>query len=141
MHRVLVRLGLNRLRDLDRPTGKPMRARRYERERPGELIHVDVKKLGKIRPGGGWRVHGRGSAQANAARRLGMPRRRSLPFALGTIFSRTDTGVKRRALTCSRSSARNRPAAVPIERGVTPSIPAERAPLFRCRPGAVARRR
>lgn len=68
VHRVLVRLGLNRLRDLDRPTGEAMRAQRYERDRPGELVHVDVKKLGKIRSGGGWRAHGRGSEQANAAR-------------------------------------------------------------------------
>jgi transposase len=67
VHRVLVRLGLNRLRDLDRPTGEQLRRpHRYERDRPGELIHVDVKKLGRIRPGGGWRVHGRDSAQAHA---------------------------------------------------------------------------
>ncbi len=33
---------------------------RYERERPGELVHIDVKKLGRIPDGGGWRVHGRG---------------------------------------------------------------------------------
>ena len=32
---------------------------RYERERPGELVHVDVKKLGRIPDGGGWRAHGR----------------------------------------------------------------------------------
>lgn len=32
---------------------------RYERQRPGELIHVDVKKLGRIPEGGGWRAHGR----------------------------------------------------------------------------------
>ncbi len=42
---------------MDRPTGEVIR--RYERERPGELIHVDVKKLGRIPPGGGWRVLGR----------------------------------------------------------------------------------
>jgi transposase InsO family protein len=70
VHRVLVRLGISRLRDLDRPTGEQLRRpHRYERDRPGELIHVDVKKLGRIRPGGGWRVHGRDSAQAHAARR------------------------------------------------------------------------
>jgi len=34
---------------------------RYERERPGELVHMDVKKLARIPDGGGWRVHGRGS--------------------------------------------------------------------------------
>lgn len=68
VHRVLVRLGISRLRDLDRPTGEPLRAQRYERQRPGELVHVDVKKLGKIRDGGGWWAHGRDSAQAKAAR-------------------------------------------------------------------------
>ena len=51
------RCGLNRLAFLNRPTGQVIR--RYERSRPGELIHVDVKKLGRIPDGGGWRVHGR----------------------------------------------------------------------------------
>jgi hypothetical protein len=45
-HRVLTRHGLNRLAYLDRPTGQLNR--RYERARPGELIHVDVKKLGLL---------------------------------------------------------------------------------------------
>ena len=35
---------------------------RYERERPGELVHVEVKKLAGIPTGGGWRQHGRGQA-------------------------------------------------------------------------------
>jgi hypothetical protein len=34
-------------------------ANRYERDKPGELVHVDVKKLGRIPDGGGWRAHGR----------------------------------------------------------------------------------
>lgn len=55
-YKVLVRNGCSRLSDLDRPTRKPIR---YVRERPGELLHVDVKKLGRIPDGGGWRVHGR----------------------------------------------------------------------------------
>ena len=33
-------------------------ARRYERAVPGELVHVDVKKLGRIPEGGGWRAQG-----------------------------------------------------------------------------------
>ena len=61
VHRVLVRLGLNRLAWLDRPTGRIIR--RYERAHPGELVHLDVKKLGRLRPGGGHRVHGRDAAQ------------------------------------------------------------------------------
>jgi transposase InsO family protein len=55
VHRVLKRLGAPRLRDLDRPSRVVVR---YERERPGELVHVDIKKQGRIPPGGGWRVHG-----------------------------------------------------------------------------------
>jgi len=73
VHRVLVRLGLARLAWLDRPTGRVIR--RYERAWPGELVHLDVKKLGKIRPGGGHRAHGRDSAlaraQHTAAQRIG----------------------------------------------------------------------
>ncbi len=67
MHRVLVRHGLNRLSFLDRPTGQVIR--RYERDRPGELVHVDVKKLGRIPDGGGHKVLGR---QAGRATRNGM---------------------------------------------------------------------
>ncbi len=56
VHRVLRRLGAPRIRDLDRPTRVVVR---FERERPGELVHVDVKKQGRIPTGGGWRVLGR----------------------------------------------------------------------------------
>ena len=56
VHRVLRRHGAPRLADIDRPTRTVVR---YERERPGELVHVDVKKQGRIPDGGGWRVHGR----------------------------------------------------------------------------------
>src|SRR3712207_326665 len=58
-HRILTRHGMPRLAWLDRPTGTPVR---YERDRPGELVHVDIKKLGRLREGGCWRVHGRDSA-------------------------------------------------------------------------------
>jgi transposase InsO family protein len=57
VHRVLRRLGAPRLQDLDRPTRVIVR---YERERPGELVHVDIKKQGRIPTGGGWRVRGKG---------------------------------------------------------------------------------
>jgi transposase InsO family protein len=57
VHRVLTRYGLARLRWLDRATGQPIR--RYEHDAPGDLIHIDVKKLGKIPDGGGWRKLGR----------------------------------------------------------------------------------
>ena len=57
VHRVLSRYGLARLSWLDRPTGRVIR--RYEHAAPGDLVHLDVKKLGRIPPGGGWRIHGR----------------------------------------------------------------------------------
>jgi transposase InsO family protein len=60
VHAVLVRHGLNRLDHLDRATRVPIR--RMESFRPGELVHIDVKKLGRIPPGGGWKVRGRGAA-------------------------------------------------------------------------------
>jgi transposase len=66
IHAVLRRRGLPRLAWLDRPTGQPVR--RYERDWPGELIHVDVKKIGRLRDGGGWRVHGRDSLEHRQAR-------------------------------------------------------------------------
>ena len=59
VHRVLCRHGLNRVAWMDRPTGRVIR--RIHTDRPGELVHIDVKKLGRIPPGGGWRVHGRGN--------------------------------------------------------------------------------
>ncbi|MFJ9908823.1 IS481 family transposase [Streptomyces sp. NPDC101152] len=62
VHRILTRHGLNRLAFLDRPTGQPIR--RYERDRPGELVHVDVKKLGRIPDGGGHKVLGRQAGRA-----------------------------------------------------------------------------
>ncbi len=63
------RHGLHRLAWLDRPTGEPIR--RYERAAPGDLVHMDVKKLGKLPDGGGWRAHGRGSEAHKASRRAG----------------------------------------------------------------------
>lgn len=56
VYAVLRRHRVSRLRDFDRITRAPIR---YVRERPGELVHVDVKKLGRIPPGGGHRVVGR----------------------------------------------------------------------------------
>jgi hypothetical protein len=63
VHRVLVRLGINRLAWMDRPTGQVIR--RYERDHPGSLVHVDIKKLGRIPDGGGWKVLGRGVGVKN----------------------------------------------------------------------------
>lgn len=62
--RVLRRRGIPYLRDCDPMTGVVIKASkstavRYEHDRPGALVHVDVKKLGRIPDGGGWRAHGR----------------------------------------------------------------------------------
>ena len=55
---VLRRHGVSRLAHADRLTGVPVR---YVRERPGELLHVDVKRLGRVPPGGGHRILGDGA--------------------------------------------------------------------------------
>ena len=55
IYAVLRRHGQSRLDHTDRPTGVSIR---YERNRPGELVHIDVKKLGRIPDGGGWRKRG-----------------------------------------------------------------------------------
>ncbi len=59
VYSVLRRHGLSRLRDGDRATGVPIR---YVRDHPGELIHLDMKPLGRIPAGGGHRVRGRAYA-------------------------------------------------------------------------------
>jgi transposase InsO family protein len=63
VHAILVRCRLNRLRHIDRVTGEPVR--RYEHDHPGALLHVDVKKLGNIPDGGGWRFLGRQQGDRN----------------------------------------------------------------------------
>ncbi|HEX5335668.1 MAG TPA: IS481 family transposase [Propionicimonas sp.] len=65
VHKILVRNRLNRLNYVDRATGEPVR--RYEHPYPGSMIHVDVKKLGNIPDGGGWRFVGRVQGQRNKA--------------------------------------------------------------------------
>ncbi|GHG43853.1 IS481 family transposase [Sinomonas cellulolyticus] len=67
--RHLAHLGLNRRRFID-PNGESNREpKRIHARWPGHMVHVDVKKVGRIPDGGGHRVHGRGSAQAKAAER------------------------------------------------------------------------
>jgi transposase InsO family protein len=63
VHRVLTRYRMARLRWLDRPTGQVIR--RIESSRCGDLVHIDVKKLGKIPAGGGWRMLGRSAGRRN----------------------------------------------------------------------------
>jgi transposase InsO family protein len=76
--RVLARAGMPHLAMLDPISGQVIRsskatAVRYERDRPGELVHMDVKKIGRIPDGGGWRAHGRraGSIMRDRSTRVG----------------------------------------------------------------------
>jgi transposase InsO family protein len=78
VNRILHRHRMPRLAACDPMTGKPIRASkttavRYERARPGELVHMDVKKIGRIPDGGGWRAHGRhiGKTAAQKKARIG----------------------------------------------------------------------
>lgn len=72
VHRVLVRRGLSRLRDLDPPADEHLREGvPYEHARVGDLVHVGVKKLGRIPAGGGWRMHNRGTEAARASKGTG----------------------------------------------------------------------
>jgi transposase InsO family protein len=73
--RILRRHGLPRLAECDPLTGEVIRASkttalRYERGAPGDLVHVDVKKIGKIPDGGGWKAHGRSMGSTAAQKRL-----------------------------------------------------------------------
>ena len=90
VHAVLVRCRLNRLWHVDRRTGEPIR--RYEHDRPGALLHVDVKKLGNIPDGGGWRYVGRAQGERNRAATAatgGKPRNRHYNPVIGTAFVHT----------------------------------------------------
>lgn len=72
VHRILRSARLNRLSYIDRATGEPVR--RYEHPYPGSLVHVDVKKLGNIPDGGGWRYVGRRQGEKNRAATPHKPR-------------------------------------------------------------------
>lgn len=83
-HRVLVRCGLNRLSHVDRATGEPVR--RYEHERPGAMLHVDVKKFGNIPDGGGWRFVGRAQGARNRAATPNKPKNAHRNPKMGHAF-------------------------------------------------------
>ena len=87
VHAVLVRCRLNRLRHIDIRTGEPMR--RYEHDKPGAMIHVDVKKLGNIPDGGGWRFVGRQQGLKNRAMTPNKPRSKHRGVKIGMAFVHT----------------------------------------------------
>lgn len=59
VQQILNQAGAGRLNRGDRATKEPVR--RYQRDRPGELVYVDIKKLAGIPTGGGWKIHGKGN--------------------------------------------------------------------------------
>lgn len=66
VYNVLARYGLAKLAWLDRATGRVIR--RYEHDAPGDLVHVDIKKLGRIPDGGGHKVLGKAAGNRNKTR-------------------------------------------------------------------------
>jgi transposase InsO family protein len=89
VHAVLVRCRINRLGRIDRVSSEPLR--RYEHDRPGALLHVDVTKFGNIPDGGGWRYVGRAQGGRNRSRtaRSGASRSASGDPLLGTAYLHT----------------------------------------------------
>ncbi len=93
--RTLNRLVLNRRRFID-PNGADNRTPRpIVARRPGHMIHVDVKKVGRIPDGGGWRAHGRNSAQAKV---VGAAKKRGVRAGYVYLHSAVD-GYSRLAYT------------------------------------------
>lgn len=111
--RILPRHGLPYLRECDPITGEVIRsskttAVRYEHDRPGELVRMDVKKIDRIPDGGRWRVHGRENREATKRPRQEdrirlHPLARRRPFTAGVL-----RGLARRERTNLRGVPRTR---------------------------------
>ena len=87
VHAVLVRCRLNRLTHVDRATGEPIG--RYQHEQPGDLLHVDVKKLGRVPDGGGWRYLSRQQGRKNRAATPNKPQNKYRNPLIGTCYLHT----------------------------------------------------
>jgi len=90
VYAVLRRCRLNRLTHIDRATGEAIR--RYEHDKPGDMLHVDVKKLGRVPDGGGWRYVGRQEGYRNRSttvERTGNPRNKWHNPLVGTCYLHT----------------------------------------------------
>ena len=135
LHRVLQRHGVSRLADLERRNGRVVR--RIETCRPGELVHVDIKKQARIPDGGGWKVNGR--AKRVDSRRAGRPKL-GYAFIHSAVdaYSRlayseihpdeqglTAVGFWRRAVAFFASYG------ITVERVITDNGPCYRADVFR----------
>ena len=90
VYAVLVRCRLNRLTHIDRAAGEPIR--RYEHDKPGDMLHMDVKKLGRVPDGGGWRYVGRqqgGKNRSATVGRTGKPRNKWHNPLIGRCYLHT----------------------------------------------------
>jgi transposase InsO family protein len=87
VYAVLRRCRVHRLWHVDRRTGEVVR--RYEHDYPGSLIHVDVKKLGNIPVGGGWRYVGRQQGARNKVITPGLARNKYRQPLSGHAFVHT----------------------------------------------------
>jgi transposase InsO family protein len=87
VHAVLVRCRLNHLSHIDIRTGEPIR--RYEHSHPGAMLHIDVKKLGNIPDGGGWRFVGRARGKRNRHAMPEVRRNRRYQPVLGHAYVHT----------------------------------------------------
>ena len=87
VHRIRSSCHLNRLTHVDRATGEPVR--RYEHDHPGAMLHVDVKKLGNIPDGGGWRYVGRRQGEKNRAATPGKLRSKYSDPLMGKAYVHT----------------------------------------------------
>lgn len=108
IYAVLRRHGMNRLDHTDRPTGVPIR---YEREHPGELVHIDVKKLGRIPDGGGWRMLGRSTETRRHQERTRREGRLGYDYIHAAVDDRSrvayvEVHPDERGETCARFLAR-----------------------------------
>jgi transposase InsO family protein len=120
---VLARIGLGKVSRLEPPEPP----NRYERAAPGELIHIDVKKLVRIEKGAGHRVTGRRTSQARGAGWefvhvcVDDATRLAYVEVLGDEKARTAIGFLRRALAFYRSHG------ITVERLMTDNGPAYRS--------------
>ena len=110
--RILRRHNVARLASCDPMTGEAIRASkttavRYERAQPGELVHMDVKKIGRIPDGGGWRAHGRriGKTAAQKKARIGFDYVHSLVDDHSRL-AYSEIHPDEKAPTCTRFLAR-----------------------------------
>ncbi len=132
VQKILHQAGLGRLDSGDRATAEPII--RYQRDRAGELVHVDVKKLAGIPNGGGWRIHGRGQAPTKKRSSTGYRYLHSaLVFFNGTAS--TEIYTNEQAVTAvgfwSRANAWFNSHGITVERVITDNGSCYRSRLWR----------